>query len=105
MLTAINTNKPTYDSGVDYNGQRLLIMPVSKRLYEQLVERKEKMQESIKQGNAMQQAYILAAQLLNENTLGIRIPDEEVEGLDIITIKSILEGYTAFVRGVKNDPN
>lgn len=105
MLKVVNTKKPTFDSGIDYNGERLLLLPASKRLYEQLVERKEEIGEGIKAGNAVEQAYKLVAQLLNENTLGATIPDEDVSSLDVCTVVGLLQDYTQFINGIQRDPN
>lgn len=105
MLTVVNTKKPAYDSGIDYNGERLHILPASKRLYEQLVERKDEIQAGLKAGNAMEQAYKLAARLLNENTLGVTVPEEDINALDVCSVVALLDGYTRFIKGLQSNPN
>jgi hypothetical protein len=101
MFVVTSHKKPTFDSGIEYNGKKLMLLPTSKSIYEKLVEAKERMQTE----NAMEQAYKLAALLLNNNDLGIQIPEEEVGEIDIYSVKSLLEEYTLFLRGMNNDPN
>ena len=105
MLSVINTKKPTYDSGIDYNGQRLHIRPASKHLYEQITACKSTMERNLKNGKALDEAYKLVGLVLNENAEGVNISAEEIDTLDIGSILELLSGYTEFLRGLKNHPN
>lgn len=101
MFVIINGDKPTYDSGIEYNGKRLIILPASKNMCERM-----KAQAGTKDGeDVVDAAYRTVAVILNNNTLGIKIPDEELGELDIVTVKGLISGYTSFINTVKNDPN
>lgn len=105
MLSVINTKKPTYDSGIDYNGQRLHIRPASKRLYEQIIACKSAMDRNMKNGKGLDEAYKLVGLILNENNEGAHIPADEIDSLDVGSLLELMTGYTEFLRGLQNRPN
>lgn len=100
MLSVIKTEKPTFDSGIEYNGKRLLLLPATKTLCEKISRGRNG-----ENGDVIEQSYNMAAEILNANTLGTEVEKTEVEELDIFTIKNLIEGYASFIGNLKNDPN
>lgn len=101
MLTIDGGKRPTYDSGIDYNGERLYLLPAAKRDFEKI----QSLGADMSSGNTVERVYTLAEMILNLNTIGAQVSAEDVAALDIISVKTLIQGYTAFLGGLKKDPN
>lgn len=103
MLT-VTRKKPTYDCGISKNGEPLVLLPASKNTFDEISE----FGETVKNGDSaskLKETYKLALIILNTNTAGIEITENEVNEIDPMTIISIIREYTEFLQGLRNDPN
>lgn len=97
MNVIITFEQPTYDTGIKVDGVLLECGSITKNEYDKL--------KKLRKGADLNDIYNFVGIILNKNTAGIPIPQEEVDKLDFLTIKSILAGYTSFLGGYSSDPN
>ena len=97
MNVIISRNQPTYDSGLEVEGQKLVLTSISKNDFDALAD--------LGKDNKLDGAYAFVFKILNKNTAGIVLTQEEVNQIDYITVANLLKGYTAFLKGFGADPN
>lgn len=103
MIT-VTRKKLTYESGISKDGKPLLLLPASKNVFDEMVALSEEYKN--KTANAqVKEAYRLLAIILNTNTAGLTVAENEVNEIDPMTVAEIIKEYMNFMRGIKNDPN
>lgn len=84
------------------NGKVIHIKPTSKKNLEDIIENMNREDTEDK----MNFLYSFARKLLNDNTDGYAIADEELEGWDIFTLSEFFRQYLEFITNTtKTNPN
>lgn len=104
MLTIVR-NKPTYKSGLEQDGTPLNLLPASKNTFTEITDISASFSKSDDNIAKIKVLYKLLTIVLNNNDAGVTVTDQEVEAIDPLTAATIIKEYTAFMRGLQNDPN
>ena len=104
MIT-ITRKKPTYESAIEKDGTPLNLIPASKNTFTEITETAANFQKGGSGIEKINEMYKLLAVIMNNNTAGITLTAEELEEIDPMTAASIIKEYTAFMRGLHENPN
>ncbi len=83
-----------------YDGRKILVRPPKKKLYEKLIEYRNK------ENKNYDDLLALSASILSENLSGYVFKPEEIEEMfDIDDMKALMTEFSAFTNGITKNPN
>ena len=95
---------PKYDSGIEKDGEKLVLLPPSKKHYEEITELGEDLQKG-SANESVKEMYRLLTLILNMNEAGVKVENDEVNTIDAGTALSIITEYLDFISVIDASPN